>query len=93
MPSSSNHQRVLVSSSQSTNRAGGGGGGGGAGSYVQAAYRELTSPENASVVKSVAMFGVRGRPTRSPFLFYSTFLTCVREEKTFLDRYWMDHRA
>ena len=50
MPSSK-QQRVTVSSSSKNSPAT-------ASNYLGTAYRELTAPENQSVVKSIAVFGV-----------------------------------
>jgi hypothetical protein len=41
--------------------------------YLSTAYRELTSPDNASVVRSVLMFGVCTQPPLTPRSFLILF--------------------
>lgn len=84
MPSQNQRVAVVQSSAYSGSSTG----------YVKAMYRELTSAENASVVRSVALFGVSYRTLPTSTLHHETLgllgSGCGTNAAALRARRWMD---
>ncbi len=54
------------------------------GGYLRVTYDTITSPENASVVRSVAIFGVRIELVPGPFLAQRAYICLLQAAIAFL---------